>query len=191
LLPKQAKKNFMKKGVEYATFPADKEEMLAAKKGKDKKDDKKVRDVASDEYGWSAETDPKKMADTYNIGPIPAGVPVNLIVNLSLAIDSTDNKGLLDTGVEFARNKARISLAVGELVRGILAAQGKPAAEALETFMEIASPSLIAASKCSDFVVNRGHYFGTAYDPRLAGKPNAKGLTDEEKAALIEYVKYF
>lgn len=189
VLPKQAKKDFVKKGYEYVTFPVDKKEALAQKEAS-KKGEKNVRDIASDEYGWSAETDPKKMGDEYNIGPIPAGVPVNLIVNLSLAIDSTDNNGLLDTTVEFEKNKARISYAAGELVRAILASKNKVGAEALDTFMKIASPGLIAASKCTDFVVDRGHYFGTKYDPRLVGTNN-KELSPEEKAALIEYVKHF
>lgn len=170
-----AKKNFIKKGFEYVTFPGD-DSAKVAKKDKDKKDTQKNRDTASEEYGWSAEDDPKLMGEEYKIGPIPAGVPVNLIVNLNLAGDPI--------------NKAKLSLAIGNLVRGIIASKGKPAAEALDIFMRIAAPSLIAVSKCNDFVVNRGHYFGSQYDPRLAGT-GSKGLSPDEKSALIEYLKHF
>ena len=40
-------------------------------------------------------------------------------------------------------------------------------------------------SKCPDFIVNRGHYFGTSY---FKGEP---GLSDDDKWALIEFVKTF
>ena len=44
---------------------------------------------------------------------------------------------------------------------------------------------LMDLNKCQDFVVNRGHYFGT----NLAqGEPP---LSDNEKRALIEYLKTF
>jgi hypothetical protein len=44
---------------------------------------------------------------------------------------------------------------------------------------------LLAASKCPDFVVNRGHYFGTDY---FAEEP---GLSDEDKFSLIAFLKTF
>ena len=40
-------------------------------------------------------------------------------------------------------------------------------------------------SKCPDFVVNRGHYFGS---DAFKEEP---GLGDEEKRALIEFLKTF
>jgi hypothetical protein len=46
-------------------------------------------------------------------------------------------------------------------------------------------PGLIGLSKCPDYVVNRGHYFGTSY---FQEEP---GLSDDDKRALIEYVKTF
>jgi hypothetical protein len=42
---------------------------------------------------------------------------------------------------------------------------------------------LLELSKCKDFVVNRGHYFGT---DRLAEEP---GLSDAQKRDLIEFLK--
>ena len=38
-------------------------------------------------------------------------------------------------------------------------------------------------SKCPDYIVNRGHYFGTS---RFKEEP---GLSDQEKNALIEFLK--
>ena len=46
-------------------------------------------------------------------------------------------------------------------------------------------PDLLALSKCPDFVVNKGHYFGTALFTE------APALSDDDKWALIEYVKTF
>ena len=43
---------------------------------------------------------------------------------------------------------------------------------------------LLGLSKCPDLVVNRGHYFGTGYD-------NEAALSDEDKKALIEFLKTF
>jgi hypothetical protein len=44
---------------------------------------------------------------------------------------------------------------------------------------------LMQLSKCPDLVVNRGHYFGTSY---FAEEPP---LSDEDKRALIEFLKTF
>ena len=46
-------------------------------------------------------------------------------------------------------------------------------------------PALLALNKCPDFEVNRGHYFGTGM---VAGEP---ALTDNDKRALIEFLKTF
>ena len=44
---------------------------------------------------------------------------------------------------------------------------------------------MLELSKCKDFVVNRGHYFGT---DRLTEEP---GLGDGQKRDLIEFLKTF
>ena len=49
-------------------------------------------------------------------------------------------------------------------------------------------PDLLKASKCADFVVNKGHYFGTDYLPASEGEP---GLSDADKHALIAFLKMF
>lgn len=167
------KKTFEKKGFEYAVFSVSPEEKTVAEKDK-KKNKKEKREVAND-YGFGATNDPKLIGNDIYIGPIPAGVPVNLLSNLNL-----------EAG---AQNLVRLNLAVANLVRASIAARKKTGAEALREFMLIAAPSLVKASKCSDFVVNRGHYFGSQYDPRVA--KGSAGLNAEEKSALIEYLKYF
>jgi hypothetical protein len=42
---------------------------------------------------------------------------------------------------------------------------------------------LLEISKCPDFVVNKGHYFGTQFQPDEAP------LSDSDKQALIAYLK--
>jgi len=44
---------------------------------------------------------------------------------------------------------------------------------------------LLKLNKCPDLVVNRGHYFG---NPQMADEPP---LSDDDKRALIEFVKTF
>ena len=44
---------------------------------------------------------------------------------------------------------------------------------------------MLELSKCPDFVVNRGHYFGTAQ------QNEEPALSDEDKRALIEFLKTF
>ena len=52
-------------------------------------------------------------------------------------------------------------------------------------FADLVEP-LLELSKCPDFVVNRGHYFGT--DLLRSEEP---GLSDADKRALIEFLKTF
>jgi len=46
-------------------------------------------------------------------------------------------------------------------------------------------PQMLQFSKCPDLIVNRGHYFGT---DKFQEEP---GLSDEDKRALIEFLKTF
>jgi hypothetical protein len=66
-------------------------------------------------------------------------------------------------------------------------------AEARATFADLV-PDLQALSKCPDFVVNRGHCFGTGLtrDPfKESGEADEPGLSDADKRALIEFVTTF
>jgi hypothetical protein len=51
-------------------------------------------------------------------------------------------------------------------------------------FANVKEP-LMKLNKCPDFVVNRGHYFGNA---QIADEP---ALSDDDKIALIEFIKTF
>ena len=54
--------------------------------------------------------------------------------------------------------------------------------QATQVFTPLAH-QLYELSKCPDYVVNRGHYFGT---DMFAEEP---GLNDQDKRALIEFLK--
>ena len=65
--------------------------------------------------------------------------------------------------------------AAGKLVK-INAEKLSPEAEDAE--LRELVPDLIATNKCPDFIEDKGHYFGT-------------DLSDNDKRALIEYLKTF
>jgi hypothetical protein len=112
------------------------------------------------------------------IGPFPSGMPVNLLANLNLLPESTDlaerlrhDKEALDLLIKVKADLARLpKTATDDESRKILAGVVDP---------------LLALSKCPDFVVNRGHYFGTSL---LKSEP---GLSDDDKNALIAFLKTF
>jgi hypothetical protein len=105
------------------------------------------------------------------IGPFPGpnkagkGTPIGLVGNLNLARTDADFGllGLLGTGLKAAKDFKRIEREnlspeqTTELLRGLV-------------------PDLIDKSACPDFIVDRGHYFGT-------------DLPDADKEALIEFIK--
>ena len=103
--------------------------------------------------------------DGVEIGPIPSGTPINLVSNMDL-----DRRGK--------------ALDVLLKIRGDLNALPKDATDeqARAAFSNLVDP-LLEISKCPDFVVNRGHYFGTDYST------DEPGLSDEDKWALIEFLK--
>ena len=110
------------------------------------------------------------------IGPIPAGTPVDLLSNLSLLPESGDPK-------ERADHVAKV-VDLLLTVKHDLEALPKDATDdqARKVFANLAD-RMLALSKCPDFVVNRGHYFGTSY---FKEEP---GLSDQEKRDLIEFLK--
>ena len=104
------------------------------------------------------------------LGPIPTGTPINLLSNLDLSKGDQIRELLPDLIIDFAKIRCR-----GDEER------------AREVFRNLV-PGLLAVNKCRDFVVNRGHYFGTDFLPEEQGEP---GLPDEDKQALIEFLKTF
>jgi hypothetical protein len=101
------------------------------------------------------------------IGPIPRGTPLSLLTNIDLA-----------------RNNVQLAKLLLKIKADLKAVEGKSEQEAIEVFKKLV-PDLLLVSKCPDFVVNKGHYFGTSF---FKEEPP---LSDDEKRALIEYLKTF
>ena len=97
------------------------------------------------------------------VGPIPTGTPVNLIMNINPEAPTGD---LLDAAFGMTRGILRIRK------------DSLPDGEAWQAFQEEAAGALMRASKCPDFVLDRGHWF-------------AESLTDEQKTQLKAYLKTF
>jgi hypothetical protein len=107
--------------------------------------------------------------DGVRIGPIPKGTPIGLLSNLMLIPDNVAD--LPAHGVK-----------VGALLLKLLPRLEKLGpnatdADARAIFADMVD-DFLALSKCPDFIVNRGHLFGTT-------------LPNEDKGALIEFVKTF
>lgn len=112
------------------------------------------------------------------IGPIPPGTPVDLIANLDLLDDDADLAGRIN-------HDQRLLALLLRLKHDLEALGPNPSDDdARKVFANLAEP-LMQVSKCPDFIVNRGHYFGTSYATGEAP------LSDKEKLALIEYLKTF
>jgi hypothetical protein len=112
------------------------------------------------------------------LGPIPKGTPVGLLANLDLL-----GEGL--SGDAKIRHQEKV-LALLIKMKHDLGALPENASddEARRIFANLV-PELLALSKCPDYVVNRGHYFGTSFFPE------EPPLSDTEKRALIEFIKTF
>ncbi|HLX10303.1 MAG TPA: hypothetical protein VKY89_20820 [Thermoanaerobaculia bacterium] len=112
------------------------------------------------------------------IGPIPKGTPVNLIANLDVLPDQ-------QTALQkLAHDKQLLDLLL-KVQHDLLALPANATDDqARAVFQNLAEP-MLKLSKCPDFVVNRGHYFGT---DRFKEEP---GLSDADKRALIEFLKMF
>ena len=95
------------------------------------------------------------------VGPIPKGTPVNLLANIRILAETTDLS-------QRVAHKERLVDLVTTIIRDLKAiersgsTQAEREANALAIFMR--SPivdEMLAVNKCPDFVVNKGHYFGT------------------------------
>ena len=105
------------------------------------------------------------------IGPIPAGTPVDLLANFEPLPPTTSLRERL------AHDKAVVKVVV-QLVRDLKALpRGATDEQARQVFSNV-SEQLFALSKCPDYIVNRGHYFGS-------------DLGDADKKALIAFLKTF
>ena len=112
------------------------------------------------------------------IGPIPTGTPINLLANLNILAESSGpaerlrhDKKVLDLLLKAKHDLKSLPVNATD-------------DEARKVFADLVDP-LLELNKCPDFIVNRGHYFGTSM---FKEEP---GLGDEDKRALIEFLKTF
>jgi hypothetical protein len=103
-------------------------------------------------------TDLTDDAGNLEIGPIPQGTPISLLSNIDLTA-----------------SKIQLAKVLINAKKRLKEAQGKPV-EQQRQILRTLVPDLLSVNKCPDFVVDRGHYFGTQ-------------LSDSDKEALIEFLK--
>jgi hypothetical protein len=126
----------------------------------------------------------------FKLGPIPKGFPINLANHQPLVDRSTarENAALATNFpvllAKFLRNLPSLDVSADD-------------AKMLAWLANLREP-LLNMSKCPDFVVNRGHYFGTAKFNDTAGLSDdekvfgpEQPLSDGDKRALIEFIKTF
>jgi len=102
------------------------------------------------------------------IGPIPKGTPVNLLTNINL------------------EKKADVLWLVLKIKNDLDDLPADPTDEQAKKQFAPLVDDLLKVSKCPDYIVNRGHYFGTDYLPASEGE---LGLSDDDKHSLIAFLK--
>jgi hypothetical protein len=105
------------------------------------------------------------------IGPIPKGTPINLISNIQLIAETNHVEDKLEHSKKLITVLKKLKVALASLPPNATDEQASQAFGPLVT-------DLISISKCPDYIVNKGHYFGS-------------NLQDEDKNALIEFLKTF
>ena len=110
------------------------------------------------------------------IGPIPKGTPVALLSNLDLLGEAKTP----EEKIEHQKEVVDLLITMKHDLESL--PPGASDAEAKKVFANLV-PKLLKLSKCPDYIINRGHYFGTSY---FKEEP---GLSDADKRALIEYLK--
>jgi len=112
------------------------------------------------------------------IGPIPAGTPVGLLGSMALISD-------VRTGNAPIGYQAKLLGVVLKLIAELKTLPSGATDEQARAVFAKSVPDLMKMSKCPDYVVNRGHYFGTSM---FKQEP---GLSDNDKEALIAFLKTF
>ena len=105
------------------------------------------------------------------LGPIPKGTPIGLLANLNLRLDQADVLERLEHDFKLTRLVVKIKRDLKDLPENVSDEQARA------IFADLVEP-LLELSKCPDYVVNRGHYFGTR-------------LSDADKEDLIAFLKRF
>jgi hypothetical protein len=125
------------------------------------------------------------------LGPVPQGVPVNILANMRLRSESDD------LAERAAHAKDLVDMAIKLKADLLTVDQNASDAELRDKFANLRGP-MLKLSKCPDFVVNKGHYFGTAEfnnQASLSADEKAFGtepvLSDADKRALITFLLTF
>jgi hypothetical protein len=105
------------------------------------------------------------------IGPIPKGTPVSLLPNMGLLPDGTGIEDKVEHG------KKLIALLI-KFKKDLKSLPANATDDDARKAFSNAVPDMLELSKCPDFIVNKGHYFGS-------------NLSDDDKNALIEFLKTF
>jgi hypothetical protein len=128
----------------------------------------------------------------FTIGPFPKGLPINLAANYRLLADYDAD----DFWAKAEHFKNLLDLK-RKLLENSLPPAGASDEELLGWIKNLREP-LLSLSKCPDFVVNRGHYFGTAKfndTADLSDDEKSFGpepvLSEDDKLSLIEFIKTF
>jgi len=116
--------------------------------------------------------------DDVQIGPIPKGTPVNLLANLRLVSEST---ALADRAAQTRRSLELLF----DVKRALKDLPPDPSDDQARAAFAPVVDKFLDNSTCPDFIVNRGHYFGTRY--QNAEPP----LSDADKRALIRFLRTF
>ena len=106
------------------------------------------------------------------VGPFPKGMPIGLITNIDMLGDDLPPS-------ERDAHKQKVRSLVRRALRELKGQTDFGAA------LAGLAGDMFEISKCKDLVVNKGHYFGTAY---FTEEP---GLGDADKHALIAFLKTF
>jgi hypothetical protein len=115
--------------------------------------------------GWLAGLVGLVDGDTLKLGPIPKGTPVNLIGNLNAGFNDP-----VPSPLKLASNLLGVAKDLGQIRE-----KNMPDDQATAVLRQ-QIPKLLEISACPDFIVNRGHEFGSE-------------LSDQDKEALIAYLK--
>ena len=115
--------------------------------------------------------------DGLQLGPIPKGTAVDLIANIDFD-KREDPIEDLQHKLDIVKLLTKLKIDIKSLPKGATDEQAR------HVFSN-AVDQMLALNKCPDFIVNRGHYFGTEY---FEEEP---GLGDADKEALIAFLKTF
>ena len=109
---------------------------------------------------------------SFKIGPFPKDMPIGLLTNIDLQgselpeNEQAAHRKKIVTLLKHAKQQLKVNPNLGAVLNAL-------------------TDEMLAVSKCPDFVVNKGHYFGTSY---FTEEP---GLSDADKNALIAFLKTF